>query len=244
MKKKKKKKHLKFSGLIFILLFLYLIGMLGYYAFTLPVKSITVRGNQLLTENEIINAANVDVDTPFFKTSAIKIRKNIEKMPLAEEVVVRRNFLDFKFTIEVKESKILFLNVLNDKLILDGGKELLDDNRYMGFPTFVNYVPEKIYKKFIKAFAKTNDDTIKMISEIEYNPDKYNDVVLDDERFLLRMNDGNQIYINIVNIDKLNKYQSIYSGLKEKGILYLDSSNENYIFETYAMINSKEKNEN
>ena len=129
-------------------------------------------------------------------------------------------------------------------MILEGGKELLDDNRYMGFPTFVNYVPEKIYKKFIKAFAKTNDDTIKMISEIEYNPDKYNDVVLDDERFLLRMNDGNQIYINIVNIDKLNKYQSIYSGLKEKGILYLDSSNDNYIFETYAMIKSKENNEN
>ena len=43
MKKKKKKKHLKISGLIVILLVLYLIGVLGYYALTLPVKNTSFR---------------------------------------------------------------------------------------------------------------------------------------------------------------------------------------------------------
>ena len=50
-----------------------------------------------------------------------------------------------------------------------------------------------------------------MISEIEYSVEKYNDRVVDEERFLLRMIDGNTIYVNLVNIEKLNKYQEIYA---------------------------------
>ena len=38
------------------------------------------------------------------------------------------------------------------------------------------------------------------------------------------MNDGNLVYITLPKIAKINKYNSIYSGLEgKKGIIYLDS---------------------
>ena len=38
------------------------------------------------------------------------------------------------------------------------------------------------------------------------------------------MNDGNLVYITLNKIEKINKYNSIYSSLEgKKGIVYLDS---------------------
>ena len=60
-----------------------------------------------------------------------------------------------------------------------------------------------------------------MISEIEYSKNTY-----DDKRFLLYMNDGNEVYITISRVDLLNKYIDIVKKLNnKKGILYLDSGN-------------------
>ena len=39
------------------------------------------------------------------------------------------------------------------------------------------------------------------------------------------MNDGNEVYINLVNIDRLDMYALSYTTLTQKGILYLDSDN-------------------
>ena len=75
-----------------------------------------------------------------------------------------------------------------------------------------------------------------MIDKIEYNPDISEDVVIDKNRFLLTMNDGNLVYINTLNIKRLNDYISIYSSISsslnnQKGILYLDSYlSENNLF--------------
>ena len=46
---KKTKKKIRLSGVIFMLLTIYLLGMLLYYFITLPVKSINIKGNILLT---------------------------------------------------------------------------------------------------------------------------------------------------------------------------------------------------
>ena len=60
-----------------------------------------------------------------------------------------------------------------------------------------------------------------MISEIEYSKTDY-----DSERFLLYMNDCNEVYATISKLNKLNKYEEIVTKLNGKrGILYLDSGN-------------------
>ena len=236
---KKTKKKIRLSGVIFMLLTIYLFVMLLYYFITLPVKSINIKGNSLLTDSQIISESKIDYNNSIFKLSTNKIKNNLLKNPLVESVNISSN-LKGTINIAIKESKILFYNVLTKKLVLSNGKEMEDTGRYVGFPVLVNDVPSNIYKTLIKSLAKIDDSNYKMISEIEYSVEKYNDQVVDEERFLLRMIDGNTIYVNLVNIEKLNKYQEIYAALQDKGTLYLDSSSKNYVFKKY----SEEKSEN
>ncbi|MBQ6840581.1 MAG: FtsQ-type POTRA domain-containing protein [Bacilli bacterium] len=230
MKPKKKKRKLRISGLIFILLVLYIIAMLGYYLFTMPIKRIIVNGNVNVTEHEILKMANISVETSVFKASSSSIKKRLKEIPLIDDVKIKKSILG-TITITIEENKLLFYDVLTGKLYLSNENTIAEEDKYIGYPTLVNYVPSDILKSFIKGLSKIDEDIIAMISEIEYSPDKYNDVVIDDERFLLRMNDGNIVYINIVNIEKLNRYQTIYASVGSGGILYLDSSSENYIFD-------------
>ena len=89
-----------------------------------------------------------------------------------------------------------------------------------------------------------------MISEIEYDPDKLNDVVLDETRFLLRMNDGIKVYVNVYNLKKMNNYLEIYDAIlknnsPKNACLYLDSNSKNYIYGSCdkVTIESSETNE-
>jgi cell division septal protein FtsQ len=62
-------------------------------------------------------------------------------------------------------------------------------------------------------------DIINRISEIKYDPNN-----VDEERFLLTMNDGNYVYLTLSHFDKINSYVDIIKNFEnQKGILYLDS---------------------
>ena len=90
-----------------------------------------------------------------------------------------------------------------------------------GVPTLINFLEEDTEKKFVEAFSQVDSNVISMISEIEYSKTDY-----DSERFLLYMNDGNEVYATISKLNKLNKYEEIVTKLNGKrGILYLDSGN-------------------
>jgi len=121
-----------------------------------------------------------------------------------------------KVYIYVTEKKVLAL--YNDKLLLEDG--LLVDNNYnvMSAPILIGDITS-IKEKFIKKFSLVDNDVLLKISEISYVPNE-----VDSERFSLKMNDGNLVYITLPKITKINKYNSIYSGLEgKKGIIYLDS---------------------
>lgn len=242
---KKKKKRLRISGLILILLVIYIIITAGYYFFTMPIKRVIVKGNDKILEKDIINAANINLNKSVFKISSSSIKKNINKIDLIKEVKIHKNIFG-TITIVVEENSILFFDVLTSKLYLSDLSFITNTDNYLGYPLLINYVPKETFNKLIKGLSKIDEDIITMISEIEYSPDKYNDVVVDSERFLLRMNDGNNVYINLVNIEKLNKYQTIYSSVGSGGTLYLDSSSNNYIFdkEQIDLEEGKEVNEN
>ena len=241
MTRQKKKRKLRVKGLIFLLLFLYLLIMFGYYVFSVPVKRIVVIGNDLVSENEILKIANIKEKMPLFKIKVKNITKKIERIDLINNVRCQKNFFG-KLTITVEENKLLFYNNVIKKLVLSNGTEIEDTGIYLGYPTLINYVPSEIYSAFIKGVADVNTDILNMISEIEYSPDRYEDKIVDDKRFLMRMNDGNRVYINVPNLKKLNKYQTIYASIGEDdGTLYLDSSSNNYIFNTNK---DNDKNEN
>ena len=245
VKVKKVKRKLNFKALIILLLILYLIVMLLYTFFTMPIKNIVIEGNSLISDSDIISAANIDNYPSIFKISSKKIIKNIKKLNLIEEVNVSKSFTG-TITINVKESKIVFFNKLNNTYVLSTKKEISDINskNLICVPTLINYVPSDIYESLIQKLSVIDQDIIADISEIEYNPDVKDDVTINDSRFILRMNDGNYVYIDIVNFDNLNKYKVIYSSLEEKGVLHLDvvySDNNTITFTSFAALAAQQK---
>lgn len=231
MKKVKKKVNLK--GFLFIILIIYLLGSFIYYLFNLPIKNIEIIGNVNLTDEEIINTAGISDYPNIFKVPIYKIKNNLMSLDLVNKVKIRKNLLG-KITIIVSENKILFYNQNTDKIILENGKAI-DNNNYLGYGYLINIVPSDIYDELIKGLAKIDQSILSKISEIEYDPDIKDDIILDEERFLLRMNDKNTIYINIANINKLAKYNEIYEVLdiNKPGTLYLDSASKNTHFVEY-----------
>ena len=243
MKQKKTRKKPRVKGFILVFLVLYLVGMIVYYVLNMPVKNIVIKGNNLILEKEILEVMNIEEDTPLFKVNSIIYKNKIKKnLPLVYDCKIRKNIFG-KITITIEENKVLFFDFLEGKYVLSNGKMIEDEKRFIGHPTLVNYVPSDIIKAFINGFSKIDNNVIMMISEIEYSPDRYNDTIIDSERFALRMNDGNIVYINIVNIEKLNKYQTIFATVGSGGVLYLDSSSKNYIFKTFDEARKEEANE-
>ncbi len=232
MNKKNKKRKIRLRGLLVILLGIYLIITCAYYLFKMPIKNIEINGNQYYKDNYIINYLNLD-NTSIFKVSKSKIKKELLKLDLISDVKIRKNYLG-SLTLDIKEERILFYNLSNKKVILSSGK-MIDDNNYLGIPTLINYVPEDIYQEFVQKLSKIDSKILKLVSEIEYSVSMVDNKVIDDKRFLFRMNDGNTVYINTINIEKINNYVEIYEAIVNKngnvkGCLYLDSNSDNNHF--------------
>ncbi len=226
---KKVKRRINFKGLIFLLLVLYLIGMVVYSVFTMPIKNIYIKGTKLLSDNEIIEVAEIKDYPSIFKVSSKEIEKKIKTLELVKDVKVTKK-LNGKLVIEIDEALPLFYNRNTNKVVLSNHLEV--DTKYVGIPTLINSMTKEMLTNFINAFSKIDRDIIKLINEIMYdpevvkNPETGQTITTDEERFKLSMNDGNIVYVNIVNMKKLNSYMRIYSTLNVKGILLLDGYNE------------------
>ena len=235
--KKVVKKRFNFKKFLILLLFLYVIGYFIYYLFNLPIKNIVIKGTYNLTDYEIIETAKIKDYPSLFRTSSKTLIKRLNTLDLVKSVEIDKS-LTGVLTIDITENKLLFIRKGTDKLVLENGTEI-EPNGYVGVATLINYVPEDLYNSLIEGLSKVDRSNLQMISEIEYNSYlNSKGEVIDNERFLLRMNDDNTVYINLMNADKLNHYQEIISSLEDKkGVLYLDSSSaEKYIFTTYESL--------
>ena len=230
--KSKKKRKIKLGGLFLIILIMYLLFSFGYYLYKLPIKHVNITNNYYLTDDYIIDLLNIK-NKAYLTFSTYKARKVLNKEDLVIDSSIKRT-LNGGLNINVNEEKILFYNWNNKKIILLND-EVEYKSEYLGVPSLINYVPDKIYKKLVKKFSLLDRNILSMISEIEYSPDRINDVVIDENRFLIRMNDGIKIYVNIYNIKKLNNYLEIYDAIlknntEKNGCLYLDSNSKNYVY--------------
>ena len=224
MAQKKKSKKLNIRKLFILLLFLYLFVFSVYKTIKEPVRNIIIKGNYLVSDKEIINDAKLKNYPAFVTINTRKIKKRLLKNELISNVTIKKN-IKFQIIIEVTEYKIICLDKVNEKLLLNNGESIKNNNEYEGIPILINYTPEDILKDFLKGMGALDYGTLSGISEIEYSPALSNDdKVVDDTRFLLKMNDGNLVYINLDKLNKLKYYQKIYASLKgNKGVLHLDS---------------------
>ena len=78
-------------------------------------------------------------------------------------------------------------------------------------PILSNLEENDIYDSLIGKLISLDREARDDISQIIYTPTEY-----DKTRFLLYMDDGNHIYINIVKFTNLNFYRDIYPTLNNK----------------------------
>lgn len=233
--KKVKKRKLNFKKLLILILIIYLFGYGLYYLFNIPVRNIIITGNTLVSDADIIKVAGLKNYPSFLGIKTKKVKNKIKTLTLVEEVTIKRDF-KFRLKIEITETKVLFISNINQKLMLSNGKYIDNTFEYIGLPTLVNFAPEEILKSFVINLGTIDYGIIALINEIEYAPSTGKDgTTIDETRFILYMNDGNQVYTNTSKCSNLSYYREIYASIKnQKGILYLDSGNyENFHFCAY-----------
>lgn len=210
--KKRKMRKRNFVSLI-ILVCIILAGLV--ILDNLKITTINVSGNSLYEEWEIIKKAKLDNYPSTLQNLTGTIEERLEKDPYIKKVKVTK-ILFTKVNIEIEENLPLFYYVPIHKTVLSDKTET--DSSFP-VPTVINYIPDKIYSKFLKSLSDTDYEIVKKISEIKYDPNE-----VDQERFILTMNDGNYVYLTLKKFDKINNYLYIIKEFNnKKGILYLDS---------------------
>lgn len=214
MKKAKKKRKLKKLRLLFLLLVIAGISFAFIKLFDVRIYSIKIKGNKILTDQEVIETAKLEDYPSFFETLSYTIKKRLLKNNYIESVKVTKGFLSVNITI--KEKKILYIDKETNYKYTYNSK--FKDDKSICVPYLIGSVPESKMKRFIKAMNKINSDMICQMSEIKYDP---NDI--DEDRYYVYMNDGNSVYLTVNKFDKINKYNTILEKIgKQNGTLYLD----------------------
>ncbi len=217
--KKRVRRKFNFGKFILFILIIFIIYFGMKYLFSIKIKNIIIVNNNYYSDEEIIEKAGIENYPEFITLSRKKIKNKLSTLDLIEDVEIKKEF-GFILRITIKEKKILYHIRSNNEYKVSDNKNYSLDN-VTGVPTLINYVPEEVEKKFVNKFKDIDSNIINMISEIEYNKTSY-----DSERFLLYMNDGNEVYITVTRTNLLNKYVEIVTKLdNKKGILYLDSGN-------------------
>lgn len=214
MKKTKKKRKLKKIRFLFLLFFMVGISFAFIKLFNVRIYSIKIKGNKILTDQEVIETAKLEDYPSFFETLSYTIKKRLLKNNYIESVKVTKGFLSVNITI--KEKKILYIDKETNYKYTYNSK--FKDDKSICVPYLIGSVPEGKMKRFIKAMNKINSDMICQMSEIKYDP---NDI--DEDRYYVYMNDGNSVYLTVNKFDKINKYNTILEKIgKQNGTLYLD----------------------
>lgn len=208
-------RKIRYKRLIIFLFFIIVIVFIILKLMFLKITNIYVSGNTYLTDQEIIELGKISNYPNALFTFSNFIESNIRKSDLVDSVDVKKKGFT-KVYISVKENRPLFYDDIQEKTVLMDGKML---DKVYNVPVLVNIIDKDVYSKFLSLFSNINSDVFSSISEIEYTPN-----VVDKELFLLTMNDGNYIYVNLNRFDSINKYFDMMVNFNNhKGILYLDS---------------------
>lgn len=223
-KKKGKKRRLNKKRLFIFLILFSLCAYSIYYIFNVNISNIYVSSNIYLTDQEIIDIAGIKDYPNSISNSSISIKSKLEKNEYILSAKVYKKGILNKVYIEVKENYPLFFYQTEGKTVLYNGDKVNDSSVKC---TVINQIPDVVYNKFVNKMSKINIDILNRMSEIEYKP---NDV--DDERFLILMNDGNYVYLTIDKFLTINKYIDMVEQFDgKKGVLYLDSGDYFVVFE-------------
>lgn len=217
MVRKKNKRKFNYIKFIVFFLSLYIVSYSIYMFFSYPIKNIFISGNTYINDSKIIEMANLEDYPSFILTSKNQIRKSLLENQYIKEVNVEKELFG-KIYINIILQRAIFYDLNLSKTVFDDGS---NSNEFFSVPILTNSMDSATYSKLIEAMNLIDDNIMLKISEIEYSKTEQ-----DNERFLLTMTDGNNVYATLYKFDKINYYNDILSTLEgKKGTLYLDSGN-------------------
>lgn len=223
-KSKNRKRKLNKKRLFIVLILFFLLSFIIVKVFNSNIKNIYVKGNELLTDQEIIDIAGIEDYPTSINNLSVTLESRLEKNQYILEADVTKSNLTSKITIEVKENYPLFYYQTENKTILYNKDKVTEK---FTTPTVINQIPNTVYDKFLKAMKKVKKNILYRMSEIEYSPNE-----VDEERFFILMNDGNYVYLTLEKFLAINKYIDMVKSFdNKKGILYLDSGEYFDIFD-------------
>lgn len=223
-KSKNRKRKLNKKRLFIVLILFFLLSFIIVKVFNSNIKNIYVKGNELLTDQEIIDIAGIEDYPSSINNLSVTLESRLEKNQYILEADVTKSNLTSKITIEVKENYPLFYYQTENKTILYNKDKVTEK---FTTPTVINQIPNTVYDKFLKAMKKVKKNILYRMSEIEYSPNE-----VDEERFFILMNDGNYVYLTLDKFLAINKYINMVKSFdNKKGILYLDSGEYFDIFD-------------
>ncbi len=214
MQKKKRRKRLRIGRLFLLLLIIGAVSFAFVKFVDIPIRSITIKGNEILTDKEVIELAELEDYPSYFSVFGIIAENRLKKSPYVSDAKVSKGLLTVKITI--KEEKVLYVEKETGKKITSSSE--IKDDKTLCVPYLVGEVPSDKKERFIKAMGKLNKNILCQMSEIKYDPNE-----IDNDRYYVFMNDGNSVYLTVNKFNKLNKYDTILENIgKQNGTLYLD----------------------
>lgn len=206
-------KHLVFLCAIFLNLLIF------FFAYLHSSKSnlfkVTIWGNNLLKEEEIIKLSGVKEKAKFWFISTGKIKKRLLDCPLISAADIKKENNNI-LRIEIKERRLFgyFSEKGKTKLWVNGKQDvnLATNDLYLlsKIPLIVGFDELKL-KGIEKHFEDLKDITINEISEIHHYPMTY-----DDNFLQVIMRDGNYVFLSPAALKYLNSYYNIASVLEKK----------------------------
>ena len=141
MEEEKVVKKFSFVKLVLVLLIMYIIGFLCYKVAISRITNIYIKNNNILTDQEVIDASGLRNYPSFILTTNYSIKNKLLKNDLVKKVKVKKGLWG-KVYIDIEEYKPLF--IYEDKVILDNKNEVDLD---ISLPILVNKVDDDILDK-------------------------------------------------------------------------------------------------
>jgi cell division protein FtsQ len=212
--------------LIFLLfLFFTMIAVVAYVQSPLShVKKISIKGNDLLSTNEIISVSHLSKKTNIWSVKKDSIASNLQKVNVIKEAKVNIIWPN-TVLIEIEErKKIAYLESDNSYFpVMENGKILKDREVVeipINAPILFKFKEGAILNETVSALLELPDGVLNAISEVHYTPKE-----TDQYHITLFMNDGFEVSATLRSFSKkMVHYPSIISQLdpNKKGIINLE----------------------
>lgn len=222
--KKVKKKHFNFFRMFILVLIIIVLGVIAVYIYNEPVRHYEITGNSYLKDVDILRSLGLDSYPSYVSVNTKKMAKKLEHNAFIKSAKVSYG-LHFTINITIEENIPMFIVKESNEVCLSDGTLVANTNSFIGLPMLLNNTPTENMKTLASNLSKVDKGILNLINDIEYRP-SYNsqNKVIDENRFLLSMNDKNLVYINSKNAKVLDSYLEIIAAnkLTSTGTFYMD----------------------